>query len=435
MAWATPRTRVGLVSCLGVRGPSSLYAASSGTTSNFPVASFDSDDTPVVLALDDLIPMTTQDTLLASALQLWQTLLTPWPPDAFMVCLDFLDLLPDLASDLALSLSQVSTWQSRDVSRVHVYVDGSSFSNRWNDGSFSLAAWAFIAVVECNDSAPAPFEFLCAASHPLQGASVPHQDFRGFGEILDDALTAESVGMVWTVIWILQSTIATSFDVHYDNNTVGQFMSGEAQWTETWEYTEIKSVLGSLRNCLRYSGKVVRFHHVKAHAGSPWNEVADGVAKASAKGIIPPSNIPIAVATTLRHPALRFVWMELAGAFSFPKPSALRATFEREGPFQGTMEDVTWHRPPVRQIDEEIRLLLSFGTINVLTLDPGSKREQARGLLQHGRIASLQAQLTPKKLLFVGLQECRTQGAYTRHSASHFVFQSGATDVNCGSIA
>eukprot|EP00438_Fugacium_kawagutii_P017716 Skav233537 [mRNA] locus=scaffold5919:72146:77359:- [translate_table: standard] len=46
-----------------------------------------------------------------------------------------------------------------------------------------------------------------------------------------------------------------------------------------------------------------------------------------------------------------------------------------------------------------------------------------------GRIATLQAQLAEKKFGVIGLQECRTQGQIVRHSSSHLVYQSGATNM------
>eukprot|EP00438_Fugacium_kawagutii_P032538 Skav202156 [mRNA] locus=scaffold970:213497:215266:- [translate_table: standard] len=323
-------------------------------------------------------------------------------------------------------LSIVPVWNREPVQKAHVFVDGSSFQNRSVPTSH-YAAWSFIVVVECNVHDRVEMKFHSATSHPLPGAADHHETFLGLGEVLDDALTAEATGMIWTVVWILQSVIALDYEVHFDNNTIGQFMAGTAHWQASWEYTQIKSVLGALRNCLRYSGRHVVFSHVKAHDGSPWNELADALAKASAKGIIRPAAIPVKTATALRHPSLKFVWMELAGSAHLPKPAALRATFLAEGPFHGNVEDISWSYPQPRSVQESVDVSFKVGTINVLTLDPGTKSQQSKGLFQVGRIAALQAHLVPLEFLFVGIQEARTQGAVTRHSVSHFVFQSGAT--------
>lgn len=71
-------------------------------------------------------------------------------------------------------------------------------------------------------------------------------------------------------------------------------------------------------------------------------------------------------------------------------------------------------------------ITLTFATANVLTLDAGTSRQQCRGLLQQGRIANLQAQFGGTRCNVIGVQEARTQGSNTRHSASHLVYQSGA---------
>ena len=73
-----------------------------------------------------------------------------------------------------------------------------------------------------------------------------------------------------------------------------------------------------------------------------------------------------------------------------PRPVAMRAVFELEGPFHSRIEDTTWNRPVSSTSHESVTVLLKFGTINVLTLDPGAKAAQHKGLLQQGRIASLQ---------------------------------------------
>ena len=142
-----------------------------------------------------------------------------------------------------------------------------------------------------------------------------------------------------------------------------------------------------------------------------------------------PMPLPVSVATALRHPKLDFLWMEITDTATLPKPVALRAVFQHEGPFPDRLEDTTWHRNEPLPTVENAQILLKFGTINVLTLESGPKNAQTKGLMQLGRISAIQSQLTAKGIHIVGLQECRTQQALTRHSGTHLVYQSGAANA------
>eukprot|EP00438_Fugacium_kawagutii_P030957 Skav228891 [mRNA] locus=scaffold194:214370:219709:+ [translate_table: standard] len=88
--------------------------------------------------------------------------------------------------------------------------------------------------------------------------------------------------------------------------------------------------------------------------------------------------------------------------------------------------DLTWNRADVVHDSKVVQFHLMFATANVLTLEAGSKRFQTKGLLQTGRIATLQAQMSASGYHIIGIQESRTHGSLTRHSSSHLVYQSGA---------
>eukprot|EP00438_Fugacium_kawagutii_P028375 Skav225003 [mRNA] locus=scaffold765:158017:163404:- [translate_table: standard] len=107
------------------------------------------------------------------------------------------------------------------------------------------------------------------------------------------------------------------------------------------------------------------------------------------------------------------------------------ALFKVEGPFSTKIPDVTWHRPQPEDLHEDVTISMTFATANVLTLGSGRRSQQLQGLLVQGRIAALQTQLHVAKCHATGLQECRTVGTYTRHSASHLVYQSGAATDGC----
>ena len=406
---------VGIGSCMDCFGPTNPHAVASRTSTDCPV-----------LHLDELLPMPFVDKSLAMTQELWETLRNPWPEHATFDTWDFLDLLPDLQPQFRSVLQDVPVWQGEPVNQVSIFVDGSSYSNR-HEPNNAMAAWALAVVYECQVNG-APHRFRCASHHRLSEAIEDSESFLGIGEFCHDSLSSEAVSMAWALVWILQSGLNCQFEVFYDNCTIGQFVAGQAQWRCTWEYQPLKRVLSALRSALHVSGIDVKFSHVKSHTGSPWNELVDSVAKSSVKGILPELDLPCKVATALRNPRIGYLWMEVAQSSSPPKPVSMRATFNAEGPFPPVQEDVTWNRHVAQPVQENVRVTLTCGTINVLTLDPGAKAAQDRGLLQQGRIASLQGQLLEHSIHLVGLQECRTQKEQTRHSSTHLVFQSGATD-------
>eukprot|EP00438_Fugacium_kawagutii_P016851 Skav219683 [mRNA] locus=scaffold817:72948:78818:+ [translate_table: standard] len=213
----------------------------------------------------------------------------------------------------------------------------------------------------------------------------------------------------------------------YDNSTVGPYAAGRAQWNATWEYEVLRDTLGSIRHLLQCTSRRFEFSHLKSHNGHPWSEAVDSLAKAVAKGVILAPHLPSTVAEILRHKMLSTAWMQFCPHPNFPRPHELRSTFAKEGPFHGQQEDVTWWTPTHHHEATHVAVSLCLATANVLTLDAGSARHQSQGLMQLGRIASLQAQFEAEHIRIAGLQETRTQGSCVRHSCTHLVYQSGAT--------
>eukprot|EP00438_Fugacium_kawagutii_P021808 Skav230858 [mRNA] locus=scaffold1335:27242:32707:+ [translate_table: standard] len=120
-------------------------------------------------------------------------------------------------------------------------------------------------------------------------------------------------------------------------------------------------------------------------------------------------------------------WATAVPTVEAPQPSAFRATFLSEGPFHGYEPDVAWIHEEQRHQIESVELVFTLASANVLTLHCGAKRQQDKGMLDLGRSATLQRQCSEVGIHILGLQETRTSGALTRHSASHYVFQSGAS--------
>lgn len=150
------------------------------------------------------------------------------------------------------------------------------------------------------------------------------------------------------------------------------------------------------------------------------------MAKAAAKRILFSPSLPRMVSEVYSDHFFCYAWMVHHQSGTLPKPSALRALFTVEGPFLWRPEDVTWNKPMPTEVQDTVDIKFTVATANVLTLEAGPQREQQKGLMILGRIANLQRQFHEASCHIIAIQEARTHGALTRHSASHFVYQSGA---------
>ena len=240
-------------------------------------------------------------------------------------------------------------------------------------------------------------------------------------------MSAEAVAMIWTLAWISQMPFQVPAFIYYDNNTIGKFISGQQSWNASWEFAKLHSALSSLRQCLQTVGRLLHCVHQKSHTNHPWSDLVDAAAKAAAKRILLQPSLPSQVAECLNRVAFRFAWLALVPSTEVPKPAALSGTLKAEGPFGSYPVDFHWDNDTSQATDFAVTIQLKFVTANVLTLQSGPKNRQLGGLFEKGRVASLQAQFSRQGYHLVGLQECRTQGQFMRHSASHLSFQSGAT--------
>ena len=429
--WRTTRCRgVGLGSCEDLIGPEDLQAVFTGTqhlcSKQSPLHSSSSSQSRVTLSLHELLCFSSQDEALHGVSHLFEVLCRPWPEDCLIRDNSFVRLLPDLAPEIRWIFKDLPIWQSDPVEEVHIYVDGSSYENRPQQ-QYEGAAWAFIVIVKSNVTNNEGCQFYAAVSNPLSTADMSASEFHGVGELTHDPLSSEAAGMVMVMTWIAQSPFQVKHFVHYDNCTIGRCAEGTAQWNARWEHECLHTNICAMRHCLEAANRWIQYEHVKAHEGHPMNEVADALAKATVKGIFGKMPLPVEVSHTMMNRHFRFAWMAVANSKAIPKPAALHGTFKAEGPFKPRQVDTTWWHPTYESKTSDVVVALHVATANVLTLEPGPKRMQLQGLMQSGRISMLQHQFHQEGVHIIGLQECRTQGSAVRHSATHWVFQSGAT--------
>ena len=241
-------------------------------------------------------------------------------------------------------------------------------------------------------------------------------------------MSAEAVGMIWVLSWIAQSPFAVPHEVLFDNKCIGYFAAGLSEWVCSWVHERLHKAITSLRQFLQQAGAVLMFSHVHAHQHNPWNSLVDAVARALARGIVFERPLPSQVHVALTRVPHQFAWLLATDSYVYPRPQALRAMFACEGPGGMMCPDPTWiFAQDTAQVQTKMVFELSFASANVLSLSAGSASQQATGLMEIGRVATLQRQFDIAKTNIIGgIQEARTQSPCTRHSSSHLVYQSGA---------
>eukprot|EP00438_Fugacium_kawagutii_P000051 Skav215897 [mRNA] locus=scaffold1542:1959:8127:- [translate_table: standard] len=288
----------------------------------------------------------------------------PWPAEACMWSVDFVEYLPALHSTHRTFVQTVPPWQGEHVLQVHMFIDGSSYQNR-DERSVAPAAWAFIAILQCQVSDNEfCYRFFCAASQMIATAlgaptMVPH-----VGELLTDALTSEAVGMTWALAWLAQAPFACDACLYYDNTTVGGFAGGSSFWNATWEFQKLKSNIGALRHYLLSIGCSFVCCHLKSHDDHPWSEAVDALAKATAQKILVPGSLPDCVTHALHSAHIEHAWTTVSDAQVLPPPSTWRSSFQAEGPFHGHNPDTTWVHDEHVSLDESVTFTFTLATAN-----------------------------------------------------------------------
>ena len=386
---------------------------------------------PIRLRLDPLL-----EPVAPNAKQFWtlrnlvSQVQTRWPLD--FLSQDLLlavQVLPDLSAELRAFFATCTMWSGELVKVVHLFTDGSA--SQW-----TLSAWAMVVVYECvgddnNHSSRFLFRgFAGSILHDLRswvnhGLSVGEEDH--------DALTAELVGLTWALGWALQDDVSSEFVCHYDNLSAGNGIFGLWNPPQASKYAQLVRSGTCLRQMLDCKASC-HGKHVPAHTGAPWNELADSVAKALAKRVLPSSILPVSLPKLLHHPLLEHAWTEIAvqGALDLRSSVEWPTVYKREGPSNPLSADPFWKPPMQLKLTTSDRkplvVQLRIGTANVLTLDCGAQMHQRSGKLLLGRIGFLQKQFSALGLHILGLQETRSSGQHTRHSRDWWVFQSGCTD-------
>lgn len=237
-------------------------------------------------------------------------------------------LLPDLSRDLLVLIEQVPTWNQEPVIKAFVYTDGSSACSQ-------PATWAMVVVYQCSDVGSGcccwrfrGFAFATVTQHEQWIRRGPN-----VGEQIHDALTAEAVGLIWAMVWSLQCDEFLDCCFCFDAQSVGFHAAGFWSWTSSMYYDQLSASLSALRALLHTVKSSVCWMHEPAHAGHPWNELCDALAKACCKGVLFPLVLPLELPNLVRHSYCAHAWLTLADRrHDLPTPAAWPALFRLEGP-------------------------------------------------------------------------------------------------------
>ena len=169
------------------------------------------------------------------------------------------------------------------LSEHFIYTDGSASAPARPDASARLG-WSAACVGRCGTG----YHFLGALFHGMSGSGdvVQHDP-------VGDSNTMELAAVLWALVWVVIScppcAVCIATDSLFSSNAV------EALWG-VGGHSQLACFCSSVLLIARQITGV-RFGHVKAHDGNPFNELADGLAKKAAGGVVAP--LPVDVARLL----------------------------------------------------------------------------------------------------------------------------------------
>lgn len=284
---------------------------------------------PRALSLSELLqPVGFEQSKLWSLHDCVRSCMQPWGVPFLRQDRELFHLLPDLSRDLLVLIEQVPTWNQEPVIKAFVYTDGSSACSQ-------PATWAMVVVYQCSDVGSGcccwrfrGFAFATVTQHEQWIRRGPN-----VGEQIHDALTAEAVGLIWAMVWSLQCDEFLDCCFCFDAQSVGFHAAGFWSWTSSMYYDQLSASLSALRALLHTVKSSVCWMHEPAHAGHPWNELCDALAKACCKGVLFPLVLPLELPNLVRHSYCAHAWLTLADRrHDLPTPAAWPALFRLEGP-------------------------------------------------------------------------------------------------------
>ena len=355
--------------------------------------------------------------------------------------LTFLRTSPIVPLEVRLRCQELRTWWTvadpGTLRSFRVFTDGSADPECAAD-SFSSAAWAICVFAETSTGS-------FYVGHSAYTTAGPESAFHA-GEVSEDALTAELLGIFWALAWIADSAYRYHVPVHvaYDCTAAGGGAFGHSQPPGLSGSAQVD--VGTLAQAVVLMRQLasnmtpVYDSHVAGHSGVLGNEIVDLLAKRATKCVHndPARVLPVWPAMLPRHQLKEWAWITASAFSDLP---ALYA-FESEA-FRLQRDDRPAPPPPapgcVTTQPEPVRLCLKMMSYNTLTLLDGetARTTASAGMKVYGRRDVIKQQLLRECVGLVGLQETRlhqSQIAPDLHSicCMHLPLRQAHMGLPCG---
>ena len=264
--------------------------------------------------------------------------------------------------------------------------------DRPDDPNSGVDAWAFIVLGERYGPTPqsSHLEFLgWHAQSVLYDAATSHQ----IGTTRLGSELAEREGLFWAMLWRLgqNSRIPTCF--RPDNlTTAGQAQGAFGAQIQDDSFRCLRGVHQALETFLPEDH--LQFAHARGHAGDPWNEIVDQIAKQEAKK---------SFIMTRQHVDMRewlvdlpHLWTYLAEDAGLPP-----LTIHGHEPYPPDLPRMSSYEALTEVRQQDVSMKLSLGSGNVASMYTGPEGHA-------GKLSYLRQQMIQHGLNIVGLQETRT---------------------------
>ena len=352
-------------------------------------------DQPRILCLAERLPMPSVDcdvqcVRLASAdvAGLWPKLARPWPE--FSLSFDCFQLRLHANTLSALRLAAPLSVMPSDR-QLHIYTDGSEKEGQ--------TGWAVVIMQwEAQRSN-------VAVLGAFGGRVVLDAGSCNFvGTSNQDARSAELTALIWGMLWLIAhwpAVCVVSATFHFDSVTAGFAACG--RWDPGQDQLAHKARQLSQACEVCDAMCPVYWEHVKAHAGHPWNELADSAAEAMRLGTAPSVSQPCLSADAnigVMDISRLYLFVPTRDALAFPRISEGVANWSQDVTPLTTMRPEQIVPFACRANTQPWHLHFRCLTVNVQSVV--------------GKHAYLEQQFEDKHIAIAFLQEMKEKGGLVR---------------------